>query len=270
MLSQSYSYVKLWSRSFSKVKREMKGLNFLLKYMNCIIVDDEPLALDLLEDFISRIPFLNLVAICKNGFEAANAVRNKKIDLIFLDIQMPDISGIQLLQSLTIKPQVIFTTAYHDYAVEGFNLDATDYLLKPFSFERFLKSVNKAYDLFQLKSKNDNTRLKDTSSNERNYIFVKEGSSTVKIILSEILYLESLKDYIKIYTPQKTFITLMALKTMAEKLPQDKFIRVHRSYIIAFSKIDSIQRNRIIIGENWIPIGDQFKETFFNSLDKGI
>jgi len=180
--------------------------------MNCIIVDDEPLALDLLEDFISKIPFLNLVANCKNGFEAANAIRNKPVDLIFLDIQMPDISGIQLFQSLTIKPQVIFTTAYHDYAVEGFNLDATDYLLKPFSFERFLKSVNKAYDLFQLKSKNGNSGKKEFDPNDKNYIFLKEGTTTVKVILSEILYLESLKDYIKIYTPHKTFITLMPLK----------------------------------------------------------
>jgi len=238
--------------------------------MNCIIVDDEPLALDLLEDFISKIPFLNLVANCKNGFEAANAIRNKPVDLIFLDIQMPDISGIQLFQSLTIKPQVIFTTAYHDYAVEGFNLDATDYLLKPFSFERFLKSVNKAYDLFQLKSKNGNSGKKEFDPNDKNYIFLKEGTTTVKVILSEILYLESLKDYIKIYTPHKTFITLMPLKKMAEKLPHDRFIRVHRSYIIAFSKIDSIQRNRIVIGENWIPIGDQYKESFFNSIDKGV
>jgi DNA-binding LytR/AlgR family response regulator len=235
--------------------------------MNCIIVDDEPLALDLLEDFIGRIPFLNLLAICKNGFEAATAIRNNKVDLIFLDIQMPDITGIQLFQSLTLKPQVIFTTAYHEYAIEGFNLDATDYLLKPFSFERFLKSVNKAYDLFQLKTKNG---IADPSAQEKSYIFLKEGTSTVKVILSDILYLESLKDYIKIHTPQKTFITLMPLKTMAEKLPHDKFMRVHRSYIIAFSKIDSIQRNRIVIGENWIPIGEQYKEAFFKSIEKGI
>ena len=236
--------------------------------MNCIIVDDEPLALDLLEDFVSRIPFLELKAICKNGFEAANAIRNQKVDLIFLDIQMPDISGIQLLQSLTEKPQVIFTTAYHDYAVEGFNLDATDYLVKPFTFERFLKSANKAYDTFLLKNKNTLSTTESSPQVQRDFIFVKEGTSTVKIILSDILYLESLKDYIKIFTPNKTFITLMPLKTMAEKLPKDKFIRVHRSYIIAFSKIDSIQRNRIIIDENWIPIGDQYKDDFFKSLDK--
>ena len=152
-----------------------------IKNMNCIIVDDEPLALDLLEDFVSRIPFLELIAICKNGFEAANAIRNQKVDLVFLDIQMPDISGIQLLQSLTVKPQVIFTTAYHDYAVEGFNLDATDYLVKPFTFERFLKSANKAYDFFLLKDKNTFSSNENSLQDQRDFIFVKEGTSTVRL-----------------------------------------------------------------------------------------
>ncbi|MCD4664712.1 MAG: DNA-binding response regulator, partial [Bacteroidales bacterium] len=147
-------------------------------------------------------------------------------------------------------------------------LDATDYLVKPFTFERFLKSANKAYDIFLLKDKNTFPAVESSPEAQRDFIFVKEGTSTVKIVLSDILYLEGLKDYIKIFTPNKTFITLMPLKTMTEKLPKDKFIRVHRSYIIAFSKIDSIQRNRIIIGENWIPIGDHYKDDFFKSLEK--
>ena len=236
--------------------------------MNCIIVDDEPLARDLLEDFTSKIPFLKLKALCKNGFEAMEVLQKEKIDLIFLDIQMPDLSGIQLFQSLSVKPQVIFTTAYHDYAVEGFELDATDYLVKPFTYERFLKAANKAFKIYHV----DNTKtdsLKQTENNiKKDFLFIKEGTSTVRVNIDDIQYIEGLKDYIKIFTKDKFHLTLMTLKAMEEKLPSDKFIRVHRSYIIAVSKIDSIERNRIIIGEKWIPIGDYYKEGFHGLLER--
>ncbi len=237
--------------------------------MNCIIVDDEPLARDLLEDFISKIPFLNLKALCKNGFEAVETLQREKIDLIFLDIQMPDISGVQLFESLIVKPQVIFTTAYHDYAVEGFELDATDYLVKPFTFERFLKAANKAYRIYHLNNTGTDSLKQIDENSQKDFLFVKEGTSTVRINLNEVLYMEGLKDYIKIFTKEKTVLTLMPLKTMEGKLPSDKFVRVHRSYIVSISKIDSIERSRIIIGDNWLPIGDYYKEEFQKHL-KGL
>ncbi len=236
--------------------------------MNCIIVDDEPLARDLLEDFVSKVPFLKLKALCKNGFEAMEIIQKEKIDLIFLDIQMPDLSGIQLFQSLSVKPQVIFTTAYHDYAVEGFELDATDYLVKPFTFERFLKAANKAFKIYHVNNTKTDSLKQVDENTKKDFLFIKEGTSTVRVNIDEILYIEGLKDYIKIFKKDKFHLTLMTLKAMGEKLPKDKFIRVHRSYIIAVSKIDSIERNRIVIGEKWIPIGDYYKEGFQKLLDE--
>jgi len=179
--------------------------------MNCIIVDDEPLARDLLEDFTSKIPFLKLKALCKNGFEAMEVLQKEKIDLIFLDIQMPDLSGIQLFQSLSVKPQVIFTTAYHDYAVEGFELDATDYLVKPFTFERFLKAANKAFKIYHVNNTKTDS-LKQTENNiKKDFLFIKEGTSTVRVNIDDIQYIEGLKDYIKIFTKDKFHLTLMTL-----------------------------------------------------------
>ncbi len=236
--------------------------------MNCIIVDDEPLARDLLEDFVSKTPFLKLKALCKSGFEAMEALQKEKIDLLFLDIQMPDLSGIQLFQSLTEKPQVIFTTAYHDYAVEGFELDATDYLVKPFAFERFLKAANKAFKIYHVNNTQTDSLKQTTDNTNRDFMFIKEGTSTVRINLDEILYVEGLKDYLKIFVKDKFHLTLMTLKAMEAKLPKDKFIRVHRSYIIAIPKIDTIERNRIIIGEKWIPVGDYYKEGFQGLLER--
>ena len=230
--------------------------------MNCIIVDDEPLARDLLEDFVSRVPFLKLKALCKSGYEAMEVLQKEKIDLLFLDIQMPDLSGIQLFQSLTEKPQVIFTTAYHDYAVEGFDLDATDYLVKPFAFERFLKAANKAFRVYHINNTKTGSLKQITDNTNRDFMFIKEGTSTVRINVDEILYIEGLKDYIKIFIKDKFHLALMTMKAMEEKLPKNKFIRVHRSYIIAVAKIDSIERSRIIIGEKWIPVGDYYKEAF--------
>jgi two-component system, LytTR family, response regulator len=241
--------------------------------MNCLIVDDEPLAIDLIEDFTQRIPFVTVVSSCKNAIEAIQVLNNKKIDLIFLDIQMPDISGIQLVQSIEQKPMVIFTTAYSEFAVESYNLNAIDYLLKPFSFERFLKAVNKAYTQFSNKisekksaeivNMNDETENKD----EAGYIFVKSGYKTVRIKLSDILYIEGLKDYVKIYAGLKPILILQSLKFLEEKLPQKLFLRVHKSYIVALQKIDSIERNIIQIGEKRIPVGDSYRDEFQKAVD---
>lgn len=231
--------------------------------INCIAVDDEPLALDLIEDFIAKIPFLILMKKCYNAYDALEILNSERVDLIFLDIQMPEISGIQLAKSLSNNPMIIFTTAYTNYAVDGFNLNAIDYLVKPFSFDRFFTAVNKAYKLFNLDTKNTNETKPIIEENiNTDYMFVKADSSTVRINFNEILYIEGLKDYIIIFTTNKKILTLQTMKGMETKLPANLFARVHRSYIVAISKIDSIQRNRIVIGEKWIPIGGSYKDSF--------
>ena len=233
--------------------------------MNCIIVDDEPLAREVLEQFIKKVPFLNLKALCGDAFQAMALLKNNKIDLIFLDIQMPDLSGMQMYQSLQNKPQVIFTTAYSDYAIEGFEVAATDYLLKPFTFERFLKAAAKAYDKFNAEPIDDVSR-KDHNTND--FLFVKDGTKTVKIHLKNILFMEGMKDYIRIHTSERAITTLMPMQTMLDKLDPRLFVRVHRSYIISIAKIDSIERNRIIIGDTWIPVGNYYKASFKGIMER--
>jgi two-component system, LytTR family, response regulator len=236
--------------------------------IRCLAIDDETLALDLIRDNIGKVPFLELAGTCKSAFEAMELLREEKIDLLFLDIQMPDLSGIQFLKSLQSKPLVIFTTAYEKYALEGFELDVIDYLLKPFSFDRFLKAVNKAKDYLDLKER---AVFKDAgagNASEAGYIFVKADYKLVKIDFSEILYIEGLKDYIKICTGGKPVLTLMNMKSIGEKLPAKEFARVHRSFIVALKKIKFIQRNNIHIGDREIPISDMYKEHFFSLINQ--
>jgi len=230
--------------------------------MNCIIVDDEPLAQDILEDYIQKVPHLCLVQRCKNAFEASQALKEHNVDLMFLDIQMPEITGTQFLATLEKKPLVIFTTAYSNYALEGFDLSAVDYLLKPFSPERFLKAVTKATELFELKQKEQ-----PAQEDDKDYIFVKSEYQTVKIKYEDMLYVEGLKDYVKIYTKSGMLMTLMNLKAIHSKLPSAKFIRVHRSFIVSFEAIEKIERNRIIIGEKRIPVGDSYKDDFYKLIN---
>ncbi len=240
--------------------------------MNCIAVDDEPLALDIVEDFIEKIAFLKLIKKCNRASDAIEILQNEKIDLIFLDIRMPGISGVQMIKTLKNIPPVIFTTAYTDYAIEGYDLDVLDYLLKPFTFERFLKSANKAYSLYKLKDQkaiNDNTRArKDKNSFAKEYIFVKSEYKNIKIQLTDILYIEGLSDYVKIHLyTGKTLLSLQNLKNIMAKLPEDEFVRIHRSFIISLRRIDSIQKNSVILGEKQIPIGEKYKKDFFNKID---
>ena len=233
--------------------------------MNCLIVDDEPLAQDLLEDFVSKVPYLDLVKKCKSAYEALEVIQTQQIDLIFLDIQMPDLNGIEFAGSVKPQPMIIFTTAFTEYAVDGFELNAIDYLVKPIPFKRFLKATNKALEYFNLKNKPEAKNVKGDYE-ERDYIFVKSEYQTKRINYSDILYIEGFKDYIKIYTNEKVIMTLMSLKEIEEKLPSSQFVRVHRSFIISIKKIDSIQRSRVIIGEKWIPVGDFYKKAFFNNI----
>lgn len=238
--------------------------------LKCLAVDDESLALDLLEDNISKIPFLQLVKRCKNAFEAIDALQNESIDLIFLDIQMPGITGLQFLQSLPNSPMVIFITAYQQYALDGFNLDVVDYLLKPVSFERFLKAVNKANDLHTLRQKNTENPSEENSQvvGEKDALFVHADYALVKIKINEITFVEGLKDYIKIHveSSNKPVITRMTMKAIEERLPSPTFFRVHKSFIVSMDKVESIRNLKITIGNNLIPMSENYSEAFFKAI----
>ncbi len=230
--------------------------------LRCITVDDEPLALDLLEDNIRQIPFLQLIKQCKNAFEATEVLQNEKIDLIFLDIQMPGLTGLQFVKSLPTRPMVIFITAYKNHALEGYELDVLDYLVKPVSFERFLKAVNKAQEYHALK----NASMEDP---EKEFIFVYAKYNLVKIHFRDITYVEGLKDYIKIFISHEVnpIITRMSMKALEEKLPAKKFMRIHKSYVVATDKILSIRNNIIKLNNAEIPLGDYYKESFFKMVN---
>jgi len=233
--------------------------------INVLIVDDEPLAQDVLETHISKLPELNLIQKCSNALEANDALRNHDIDLIFLDIQMPQLTGIEFLRTLSNPPLVIFTTAYPNYAVEGFELNAVDYLLKPISLDRFVKGVNKAAE--QLKMKKGNTvSTVESTAEATDYIFVKADKKLIKVNYADIVYIEGLKDYVKIYTTEKMVLTRLNLKGISEKLPKEEFIRVHRSFIVAFSKISSFQKNKVTINQKEIPVGNAYQGELFNRL----
>ena len=235
--------------------------------LRCIAVDDEPLALELLEDNIRQVPFLELVASCQNAFEAMDILHEQNADLLFLDIQMPGITGVQFLKSLqgqSSSPMVVFITAYEQYALEGFDLDVVDYLLKPVAFERFLKSANKAYELFKLRQ---HSPQELTST----HFFVNANYALVKIRYDEIMYIEGLKDYVKIYvnSARHPVITRMTLKGIEQKLPSQAFMRIHKSYIVSLDKIQSVRNLKIHIGEAIIPVGEQYVEEFMKAIGEG-
>jgi DNA-binding LytR/AlgR family response regulator len=223
--------------------------------IRCIIVEDEPLAVELLCDYISKVPFLALEACCDNASQAMKMLDEKDPELMFLDINMPDISGLQLLKGLQHPPSIIITTAHSIFAVEGFELNVDDYLLKPISFERFLKAVNRVKD-----SRKHLTPLAEESND---FLFVKTDYKMVRINIVDIKYFEGLKDYVKIITEAKTYITRQSLKLFMEKLPDRNFIRVHRSFIIGVRHINAITKNRVIIGTKYIPVSENYREAFF-------
>lgn len=236
-----------------------------MRKLRCIAVDDEPLALELLEDNIRQVPFLELAASCQNAFEAMDILHEQNADLVFLDIQMPGITGVQFLKSLqgqSTSPMVIFITAYEQYALEGFELDVVDYLLKPVSFDRFLKAANKAFELFKLRQQTPSPELLST------HFFVNANYALVKIRYDEITYIEGLKDYVKIFltSARHPVITRMTLKGIEQKLPTHEFMRVHKSYIVSLDKIQSVRNLKIHIGEAIIPVGEQYVEEFMKSI----
>ena len=250
--------------------------------INCIAVDDEPLALGLVTAFIQQTPFLNLVGKFSSAVEALKAVHSQKIDVIFLDIQMPDLNGIELARvidnSRGNKPRIIFTTAYNQFALDGYKVDALDYLLKPFNYEEFLHAATKALNYAELVEKS-NTPAPAAASTviampeeriEDEYLFLKVEYQLVRIALSDILYIEGLKDYVKVWlkSSEKPILSLTSLKSLEEKLPSKKFMRVHRSFIVSLDKINSITRNALQIGKVNITVGDQYKEAFGQFLTK--
>lgn len=228
---------------------------------NVIIVDDEPLALDVLETYIEKIPELTLVQKCTNAIEANAALQNHSIDIMFLDIQMPQLTGIEFLKTLKDPPLVIFTTAYANYAIEGFELEATDYLLKPISFDRFLKSVNRAVDLLKLK---EAPKAEIEAPAGSDHIFVKADKKLIKITYDEIQYIEGLKDYVIIRMSNDRVITLQTMKSLEVKLPSNIFHRIHRSYIVNLTNIKAIVGNMVEVKEKGqvkhIPIGKNYRD----------
>ncbi|RZL69508.1 MAG: response regulator transcription factor [Pedobacter sp.] len=239
--------------------------------LKCIAVDDEPLALDIIADYVAKVPFLELVKRTENAIEAMQLVQEGNIDLVFLDIQMPELTGIQFLKIAGNKASYILTTAYSQYALESYDLNVSDYLLKPIAFDRFYKAVEKVRNQRQ---KQETTAVPvpepvaaPVNAPIQDFIFVKTEHKIQKIELDDILYIEGLKDYISIFTKNERVITLQNMKKMEETLPKGDFIRVHKSYIIAVDKIESIERSRIAIAGKTIPVGDTYRDAFFKLID---
>lgn len=228
--------------------------------ISCVVIDDEPVALEVIEEFISRTPALELKGAFSDPHAGAEFLKNNKVQLLFLDIQMPRVTGIQLLKSLPEPPLVIFTTAYSNYAVEGFNLNAVDFLLKPIDYDRFLKAVSKAEEYISYREKPAETQVANP------FIFVKSDYQIVKIDVDDITMVEGMDDYVKIFTNKKMTLTNMTMKDILSKLPANKFARVHRSYIISLLHIESVRNKRIKIGDKQIPVGDSFAESFYKML----
>ncbi|MBR9860944.1 response regulator transcription factor [bacterium] len=233
--------------------------------MKCIAVDDEPLALDIIENYVSKHPDLELIARCNNATEAKEFLNTHKVDLMFLDIQMPEISGLNLIKTLEHKPLFMFTTAYPDYAVEGFELDAIDYLLKPIAFDRFEKAIEKAKEYFQIKQ---NQEVAETDL-ENEHIFVKANQKLIKLAYSEIYYVEAFADYVKIFLEDKKIVTLQTMKNMEKKLPEEMFSRVHRSYIVNRDHVSSFSGSKVEVNGVSIPIGKNYKDGFLGLMKSG-
>ena len=233
--------------------------------ITCLVIDDEPVARKGIAGYVNQTPFLELRGTCKSALEAIEVLQDQPVDLLFLDIQMPDLTGTELVRSLENPPAVIFTTAYRDYAIEGFELNALDYLVKPISFQRFLKSANKALAHFEMAQR----PIIESSEPESDHFFIKSDGRFIKIKLEDVLYFESEKDYVFIYTKQKRFLNLISLKQLEKELPANKFQRVHRSFLVALDKVDSMEGHKLIIGDKEIPVSRSQQEAIYNKLIAG-
>ncbi|MGZ8557339.1 MAG: LytR/AlgR family response regulator transcription factor [Chitinophagaceae bacterium] len=233
--------------------------------LNCIIIDDEPLARKGLKEYINDIDFLNLAGEFDNPLKAMELISRAEVHLLFLDIQMPKITGIDFFKTLPNAPPVIFTTAYPQYALEGFELNALDYLVKPISFDRFFKAVLKAKEYYEVREKN----TADAATSSHGYFFIKAENKLVKIFLDDILFAEALQNYVVIHTKDKKYLTYLTFKSVEEYLPADRFIKTHKSFIISAGKTESIEGNNIRIGSHDIPISRNLKEEVMEKLLKG-
>lgn len=235
-----------------------------MKKINCLIVDDEELARNLVENYINRLPHLSIVGKCTNPFEAVQVFQENQVDLLFLDIQMPELTGIEFLKTLPQKPLVIFTTAYKEYAMQGYDLDVVDYLLKPFRFERFLQAINKVGKLLKLDNfkKGSNVApspVQQVEEKQKNYILVKSDFKVYRIFYNDILYVESMKEYIAYYTPKGRTLSLGSLKKLEQELPPELFIRIHKSYIANIRLIEVLEGNMVHLGKKKLPVGTSYK-----------
>jgi two-component system, LytTR family, response regulator len=228
--------------------------------IRCVVIDDEPLARQLLSDFIKKVPELQLEGTFSSALKSLELLRKKQVDVLFLDIQMPDITGIEFLKTLENRPLVVFTTAFAEHALEGYELDVADYLLKPFDFNRFLKSVNKITQRLTSATKSENNKKADS-------IFVKDGTKLVKIELNSIRYIKGSREYVTIVTNDKKIMSLQTMKNLEEELPAD-FVRIHNSYIVPLPAIDTVFKNKIEIGRESFPIGITYKKKFFEELQR--
>lgn len=227
------------------------------------MVDDEELARNLVENYANRLPHLNIVGKCSNPFEAMQVLQETKVDLIFLDIQMPELTGIEFLKTLPQKPLVVFTTAYKEYAMEGYELDVVDYLLKPFRFERFLQAINKAGKLLKTEERDENISaapVPPTEEKPKDYILVKSDFKVFRIFFKDILYIESMKEYVAYHTADGRILSLGSLKKLEQELPPKLFMRIHKSYIASISCISALEGNMVHIGKKKLPIGTSYKE----------
>ena len=231
--------------------------------LKCLAIDDEPVALDILEDYIAKVPFLECEGVFRDPLKALDYLRKNSVDLIFLDINMPDLTGIQFLKTLKKQPLVIFTTAYSEYALESYDYDAVDYLLKPIEFERFVKASNKACEMFEVK-------VKDLPifTGERDHIFIKSGTNFHKVKTKNIFYIKGTGNYVTFVLDQKEIISLLTMTKTLEALPQDFFFRIHKSYIVNSLHVDLIENEEVRIQGERIPIGDSYRQGFFESIKK--
>lgn len=232
--------------------------------LNCVIIDDEPLALELMESYVNQTPFLKLIKCCSSASEFIELINKESVDLVFMDIHMPDVNGLELSKIIDKNIMVIFVTAYDQYALESYKVNAVDYLLKPVSYAEFLSAANKAINLADLRSSFQRADIANDDSGECNSIFVKSDYKLLQINVKDVLYVEGLKDYIKIYIENEInpIVSLVSMKSIEEALPTEKFMRVHRSYIVNMSKVKIVDRSRIVFGKVYIPISDSYKEKF--------
>jgi len=229
--------------------------------LRCLVVDDEQLARTLLQNYIERLPHLELVQACKRASEAIAVLQEQAIDLVFLDIQMPELTGLQLLQSLAQKPQIIFTTAYQEYALQGYEYNITDYLLKPYGFDRFVQAVNKATAQLRLQQLANKASSQDEAkAHQRDYLLVRADHKMYKIYYADILYIQGMREYVLFFTSKGKIMALQSMKNLESILPPEQFIRIHKSYIVASSHISVFEGNRVQVGEEKLPVGNHYKE----------